>query len=347
MFISKNFKKYGVQGLRDAQWLLARPRLALEWWRTWHSLPVVSWIRGAQLFLAHDFKSAAVFYKRGLDLNRSHPARDCALVDLAYCHYREQRLEVALRILSLVREGSVALRDAFVLKAKIHDILGRTDKARRVLCEGLEQFPDDIKILLSYFHFALFNQETDARLESLKERLVSAKQDILLDDERRVAIDSALAHYEICLGNELRGERLLLKALSSGRAPFEAVILYGERLLDQSRVLQAREQLNRALRLSPRNPRPLRMLAESYFFFDDFKELDFAEQLAVQANRLADWKNFQNLELLQSILQEKGDNLGAELYREMAYRLKERYIHSLKNESQGKRANASSSRLLM
>jgi predicted Zn-dependent protease len=312
----KRFIHAQVQWADDLLWLAGRPKLIVEWYRMWGTTPSVCWLRAADAFINKDFKRAVGYYERGLAQKPAHVARHCAVMDLAYCRYRTGDLEGAATELQKLTAESVALRDAYLLLAKINDILGKPDQSLQVLGDGLLLFPQDLKLMLAYMHTSLFYGLFHSRLGEVREQVLQIKRGLMLDDERQVFIDAALAHYELRCGDAECAERMIVRVLATGKAPHEIVILRGERLFEQRRVIQAREQLGRAMRLAPRNPRPVRLLAESYLLSGDFQEPEWAEQLATVACRLTNWKNIECLELLSRAYDEKGDTSTAELLSE-------------------------------
>lgn len=311
-----------LRRLEDTVWLLSRPKLIVEWYRMWQTLPVTPWLRAADAFINKDFKLAVEYYQRGLAKKPNHPARHCAVMDLAYCRYRTGGLEEANELLSSLTSQSVALRDAYLLQAKISDFFGKAESALQIVSDGLMLFPDDLKLMLAYLHTSLFNGLYHARLGEIREHILTLKRTLLLDDDRQVLIDSALAHYELRCGDGEGAERMIARVLATGRAPHEIVLLRGERLLAQRRVLQAREQLGRVMRMAPRNPRPVRLLAESYLLPEEFHEPDYAEQLATLACKMTNWKNVECVDLLSRVYDEKGDTSTAELLGERCRGLK-------------------------
>ncbi len=305
-----------AEGIRNLFWLGARPKLVYDWYRMWGTLPVAHWLRAADCFIRKEFVAAALHYEKGLERNGKHPARHCARMDLAYCLYRNGEIERALQELRVVTESSVALRDAYLLRAKIEDILGRPEMAIRSLADGLALFPQDTRLLVGFIHICLFNDIEHPRLSEVRGVLLQQKRELLLDDNRQVLLDSALAHYELKIGDTESGDRMLVRVLATGMAPFEAIVIRGERLFEQRRMLQAREQLGRAMRLSPRNPRPARLLAESYLLPGDFCELDWAEQLAAVACKASAWQNPECIEIFARVMDSKGDASTTELLLE-------------------------------
>ncbi len=291
-------------------------RDAVKWYRLWGTMPVRSWIKAAACFKQQDFRSAIIFYQRGLETHASHPAAQSARLDLAYCKYRLNEIDEAYEELTTLVDGCTPLKDAYLLRSKIALIYGHASSALQTMERCLEYYPSDAKVISQYAHLALLNSMDPSQAEEVKQRLVGAKCRLSIEDHGNVLLDTALAHYEMVWGDIRRGERVLARVLATGRAPFEAVLLRGERLLAQGRILPARELLTRAMRMSSRDPRPVMMLSASYLRSGASSNLDWALQLAEAACRLSHWRNAECLGVLASVYEAKGDKGGAQLFLE-------------------------------
>lgn len=297
----------------SAVWLLARPHLAIDWIRMWKSLPVLSWIRAANAFVEADFTAASRFYEQGLQRHQRHPARHCARLDYAYCLFRLGKLVEATKELEdLLQEGAV-LKNAYLLLARLQHTQGASLAALSTICEYLEHSGDDVQALAAYIHVSGQSRIRLPKLAQIKADLAATKSKYLIDDHRQLIIDAALAHYEIRFGERPVGERLLARVLATGQAPTEAVLLRGEAFLEVGRIEQARQQLERAFRMSPQNPIAPRLLAETYLVPGEFSEPTWATQLAETACRLSAWKNPRCLEVLARAYESSGEDIGAEL----------------------------------
>lgn len=303
------------QRISDRLWLVRRPRLLLEWYRLWGTMPVPSWIRAAHFFQEGDFRSALEYYERGLLEHPSHRAAQCARLDIAYCKYRLDQLEEAVEELTRLTAGGAPLKDAHLLLAKIYHLLGRPLAAVSTLSRALEIFPADSQVACAYMHLALGTVPASDVIEELKDLLVSIKRDTGLEDVRHIHIDAALAHYETRCGDAELGDRMLARVLATGHAPFEAVILRAERLLDQQRIIPAREQLARAMAAMPRSSHPARLLAESYLIEGILYEPEWARQLATVACTTSHWQDARCLDVLIRAVEACGDVATAELFR--------------------------------
>ena len=308
----KVFGRVGfVQATRDA----------IRWYRLWGTLPVRSWIAAAECFKSEDFKKAEQLYRKGIAAQQFHPAAQSARLDLAYCLYRLDDFDGALQELNYLTGVRTRLKDAYILRAKICLIMGQISSALHTMSQCLELFPADARVLSQYAHFCLMAPIDIDAAEDLKQRLVAVKCRLALEDQDNVYLDTALSHYELRWGDIRRAERVLARVLATGRAPFEAVLMRGERLLAQGRVLPARELLTRAMRMSKKDPRPMLVLSASYLRAGSESNFDWAVQLAEAACRVSQWKNAECLSALAKALEFKGDKAKAQLFVERIKRL--------------------------
>lgn len=289
---------------------------AVKWYRLWGTVPVWSWVNAAAEFKRQDFRSAATLYRKGINKQPKHPAIQSAKLDLAYCLYRLGQFDEANLQLDEIIKEDTSLRDAYLLRAKISVIIGSCSSALRVLSSALRKFPDDARVVSQYAHVALMHPLEEELATEIKQRLVAIKCRLSLEDPENVLLDTALAQYEMVWGDMRRAERVLARVLATGKAPFEAVLLRGERLLSQGRVLPARELLTRAMRMSTRDPRPLMQLSASYLETAVSANYDWALQLAEQACQLSRWQHPECLNVLASVHEAKGDSARAQLYFE-------------------------------
>ncbi len=304
--------------VRDSLWLVARPQMAVEWFRMWHSAPIVKWLRAADYFVRGDYSRAGSYYSSGLLKHPNHGASNCARMDLAYCYYRLNKVEESIELLDGLILSRINLRDAYLLRSKLATIVGNPADGMAVLMIGLEVFPDDIGLLSASLHINLTSQLDARQLHETYVSLLKLKQQLSLEDDRQSVVDTAIAHYELRFGEPENGDRLLARVLATGSAPYEAVLLRGERLLRLGRILSAREQLTRAMRSAPRNPRPVQLLAETYLVPGYTEEPEFAEQLASAACRLSHWENPDCIEVLAEAYERKADYNSSELLKARA-----------------------------
>lgn len=315
--------------IRPSAWkkLFARARIFkkfsdyIRWYRLWRTLPVRAWVDGAVSFRDGDFREAARLYEEGLKQCPEHAAADFAQFDLAYCYFRSNLLGKSLATLRNLISSKAQVRDAYLLYAKILLIVGRAASAVGILEKAEAVFPQDPEILAAMMHASLYSSLPAERSAIIKDSLVRAKRALELDDLRNTHLDTALAHYEFFHGDTARGDRVLARVLASGQLSFEAIVLRGERLLALGRYLQAREQLTRAMRVAPEDPRPLLLLAQSYLFSgDDFQPL-WAVNLAETACRLSHWQNVQSISVLATAHEANNEEGKAQLFIELMKKL--------------------------
>jgi tetratricopeptide (TPR) repeat protein len=207
-----------------------------------------------------------------------------------------------------------SVRDAYLLYSRIQLSFGRPSSAITVLRRALEIMPEDVLLLSLLMQAKLRAGASAIELNSCKRRLLACKRKIHLDDARQYVVDTALAYYEIFVGDVETGERYLARVLASGKAPCDAILLRGERLIAQGRLLQAREQLTRAMLYAPRNPRAALILARSYLMDSKDRNPEWAFSLAETSCKLSGWMNAEALLVLVDSLRLLGEHDKAELF---------------------------------
>lgn len=281
--------------------------------KRWKTLPVYSWVKGAKMFEAGRFSDAAKQYKKGIEKRKAHPAINNAKFDLSYCLYRAGELQDSLEYLKQVTSKEETPKEAFLLQSRIYLVFGKQFNAIETLKECARRFPEDIAVLASLLHLLSHTDETKIT-RIIKDRLTVKRRLISVDDPKLELIDAAIAIYEIKRGDIKRGERLLSRVLSSGYAPYEAIVARGELWLNQGRVAQGREILNKAVKSCPRDTKPLLLLARSYMISGAAQNLDFAKQLATEAAQISNWQNSDVLSLLIEIHEARGEYELAEMF---------------------------------
>ena len=288
----------------------------VQWWGTWRTVPVFSWIRAAQMYRAGRFARAIQLYRKGLDKHTVHPARFCARMDLAYCLFRSHRYAEAEHELRSVINHSPRLKEAYARLGRLQIWTGRPLEACWTMRRALRVVDPDVE-LLSIFLMAVLDNGGPAYL--LKEAL--AALDSLSDKQRRdTRLEIVLARLAIYQGDKESGRSMLLRLATGLQAPFEAVVALAEVLLDEGRVANARQQLRRAMLVAPSHPRVLYLFAESYLREGPFQNVDFALQLAQSACQHTGWLGPRELHLLARTYDATGDRLSALL---LAYKAKD------------------------
>ena len=44
----------------------------LKWYKTWHTFPVLDWVRAAEYYKKGEFRHAADYYRRGINHHKKH-----------------------------------------------------------------------------------------------------------------------------------------------------------------------------------------------------------------------------------------------------------------------------------
>lgn len=310
----------GSRGL-DRMAVVKRIKEYVRWYRYWGTLPVPAWVKAADHFRAGRFKAAANCYRVGIKSHSEHPAIHSARFDLAYCLYRSDDYEGALAELSGLIQKRAAIKEAYLLYSRIKNAMGFVLSAKHAvsLCEQL--FANDPQVLSCLSHATVYSNGSSEELNVLRNKLYGLKQQLHLDDALSLHLDTAIAHMEIRFGDLKKGERLLARVLATGSAPYEAILLRGERLLEQGRVLIAREQLNRAMAASPKDPRPLALAARSYLRSGKDFQPEWALQLAESACKASHWQNSDCLSVLSRAYEARGEEAYASLLVEKIKKL--------------------------
>ena len=302
------------------------PRLYFRWIRRWRSVPIRSWLIAARLFESGDFISAVPHYVRGLTHHPKHPAAGNARFDLAYSLYRLGRIRAALAELELLVRNQPENRDATLLYGRLLFILGRSECALREIYQATEIFLNDPAPHVALLHLIADSPDSIVQDVAWRTRAYRSRAKLLtqLDlmpagSSPALAVEAALAAFDLRLGNREAGEQRVLRLLAGGSVGYEVLFMRGLQFLAADRVLQARELLTRATRLAPRDPRPVVYLAHSYLRAGAFESPLFALQLAQSAATSTEYSNPRVLDLLAEAHAAAGNCEEAELYRGLAY----------------------------
>ena len=113
---------------------------------------------------------------------------------------------------------------------------------------------------------------------------------------------------------------MLSQILTSGVVSKRAYLLKGQKLLNNSRIIQARELFRKAFAVDPLDPIPQMLIAETYATSTDQDEIKWAVQLAESACKSSKWNNPEVIETLIKVYQLNSELVKAELF---SARLKE------------------------
>lgn len=301
--------------------LIAKTGVWVTWFRVWKCLPVRSWVKAAQFYKNSDFVSAKRCYQDGIKKYPKHKAAALARLDLAYCYYRDGELENALVELHQIIDSKAVKKcseDVYYLLSRINYVLGNESEQMDYLRKGAKLFPDSIKIWTFYLHsLARHSCKTHnsimAEARFVKEFVEDLRRPLAITDANLDKLDTAIAHFMLVFDDVELGESMISRVLAGNTTPYEAILIRGSRLLESDRVLLARQQLTRAMGIDPRDPAPVRLLAESYMIEGQFYNVHWAEQLANSSCKISSWKNPKSLETLKRAYSEVEELDTAEL----------------------------------
>ncbi|MBX7139112.1 MAG: tetratricopeptide repeat protein [Oligoflexia bacterium] len=278
-----------------------------KWWKTWKTLPVLPWVRAASLYRAGKFDRAEAFYRKGIKRAPNHPAQFCARLDLAYCLFKSGKIEDAEKELRFVVTRLKKGREAPLRLARLQLWSGRSLEAAWTLRKALNEEPADLDIL-STFMLAVLEHGGPSYLwnEALNGWRALNEQQKQTPRMRALRARFALVMGEV---GEYRND--LEKTALNTDAPFEALLLFSETLLEEGKVAHARMELRRVLALEPNHPRTLSMLAEVYLRSGPFYNPEFAQQLASSACQSSGWLSAREMHILAEAYYHSGDNVSA------------------------------------
>ena len=286
------------------------------WMRIWKTAPVLTWMRAAEAFRTGNYSKAVEYYRRGLSKYPSHPAHFSARYDLAFCLEKLGCLEEAIQEISYIISLRTEIKDAYLFRSRLLMYIGKYSYALESLRIARSIFPEDILILVKYFHLAIDVGNNLEEVEKIREELLRLSKSIAVSSEveNYKEIQIALAHYELFRGDEIKGDQFLNKVIAEGQVNLYALLLKGQRLLANNRLIQAREQFRRAHLLDPMDPIPQILIAETYLSSGVKEELPWAIQLAESACRASKWTNPDAIETLIAAYQLNSELVKVELF---------------------------------
>lgn len=282
-------------------------KVYLQWWRTWKTLPVLSWIRAANLYREGRYQEAASFYSVGIRRHLHHPARISARLDLSYCLFKMKKVTEAERELSAVVAEFPEHREAYIRLARIQLWVGRCTEASLILQKGAELFEGDAEIS-ALLLFALIDQRAPRQqIVEASNRAKRAGEITPGHKLLRVAQARSLWYLGDREGGRTRSQALALEE----PALFEAVVTYAEILLEEKRIDEAMRHMRRALQVSPNHPRVLSLLARAYLFDSENYNPEFSQQVAITACQSSSWASPRDMHILAEAYLRTGDRLSA------------------------------------
>lgn len=294
----------------------------ISWVNHWHSLPVRSWIKGAEFFQRGDFQRAAEYYLKGL---RSHPesrARVNALLDLSHCFFRMRQFDQAEIFLRQVTVAFPNIREGHLRLARLQLWLGYSTEAIWTLRVCLQRIAADPEIA-ALFISAVIDSGADATSVKEARHLLSQMH---YDSEGFPALEVARARLEMITSTSSNSREEISKLAALNKGPFDAVVAFAEVLLNEGKLAYARHHLHRALSVAPEHPKVLRLLALSYLHEGVFYEPNYAVQIALRACQVTAWRGIQELYILAQAYVTQGDRSSALIVALQAKKIAARLI---------------------
>ena len=282
-------------------------QLFAQWWRTWKTFPVYSWIQAAQFYRRGAYAEAENCYRRGLVRNPFHPARASAHLDYAYCLFKQRKIRESEVELKKIIASYPELREGYIRLARLQMWLGRSGDASLTLRRGGQRFVFDADIC-ALLLLTLIDQEASRYL--IAEAIAKAKIAIKNSPDHKL-LRIALARCAFYSGERERGKAQLAAFACEDPALFEAVLIYAEVLLLENKAEDSLRHLRRALQVSPNHPRVLSLIAKAYLADSPSCNPDFSQQLAIMACQSSAWISSRDLHQLAESYVVRGDKLSA------------------------------------
>lgn len=280
-----------------------------KWWTTWRTLPVFSWVKAAHLYRAGRFVEAEGHYAKGLQRFGSHPAQYCARLDYAYCLFKSRKFEEAEKQLRAVIAGLPKASEGYLRLARLQIWTGHSLDAAWTMRRAITEIGVTPELAAT---FLLSVVENGGPKYLLREAL-SAADKVEVDNSHSAhkKLMAARARLAFCEERSEGSVHELEKIAEETEAPFEAILLYAETLIDQGKIGEARKQLRRTLAAAPEHPRVLSMLAETYLQSGMFYEPLYAQQLATTACQCTNWQSPREMHILAESYYHVGDKIAA------------------------------------
>ncbi len=285
----------------------SRVGLFKEWVRVWRSIPVASWIDAAELYKAGRYDEAAALYKKGLRNHPLNPARMGALLDIAHCHYKLKQFEDAEQYLRQAITAFPAEREAYVRLARLQLWLGYASEAAWTIKMCLAHVAPDPELATLFVSAVVETGGVIYFVNEAKDLLAN----LHCEREAYPRLEVAKARFDLMLGESESARDELARLAAIDRGPFEAVVSFGQVLIEEGKTAYARHQLHRSLIVSPEHPKVLRLLARSYLVEGPFFEPEYAVQLAVRACQSTAWHGIHEMHVLADAYALSGDKVSA------------------------------------
>lgn len=275
-----------------------------RWWKTWGTLPVLAWVRGAALYRAGRFDLAEPYYRLGLDRHPSHPARFSARLDLAFCLFKTNRLTESEEQLKFVTTNAPHLREGYVRLAKLQSWSGRPLEAAWTMRRACKEISIDSEMVALFLLGAVDNAGPSYLIKEAS--ALSSKL-----DQSSPLLATAISRLHAFQGKTQRARIELSRIASQSNAPIESLLGYADILIEDEQIEDARLVLKRALALNPEHPRVLSSIAQTYLKAGECYNPDYARQLATTGCQNSNWTSPREMHILAESYYHLGDKIGA------------------------------------
>lgn len=279
----------------------------VDWVSRWRTLPVRSWIKGAELYQSGEFFKAAELYKQGLSTHPHNPARVNALLDLSHCLFKLQRFDEAEVFLRQVTASFPEVREGYVRLARLQLWLGYATEALWTMRVCLQRIPVDPEIVTLFIN-AVVDSGADASAVHEAHTILGR---VHCDAGGFPGLEVARARLSFASSQCDDSRSDISRLASRDRGPFDAVVTFAEVLISEGKLAYARHHLHRAFTVAPEHPKVMRLLAVSYLHEGPFFEPEFAVQLAVRACQVTAWRGIHELYILAQAYVAHGDKAAA------------------------------------
>ena len=310
--------------------LFTKLKKQFSWMSIWKTLPCNEWISAADFYLNDEFEKAHELYLAGLKRYDNHPARYCAMLDDAYCLFRLDQFDDAIKQLKSVQADLPNSKQAMLRLAYINNWIGNNLETVWTIRNYLNTYPsNDLNLILSLFT-CLFDAKAP-------EHLLIELDDFLNEQEKEFTNQKALFSGFRAIIAYKRGRSFDIEEIAnfdfsfSETKPLVFSLLIAKLLIEEAEFELARKELREAMSKFSGHPRTLSMVAESYLAEYQFcierndHLLTYAMQLATDSAKASAWKSPREIKLLAKIHQEFGDKTSAFLLASKAQELSHNY----------------------
>ena len=278
-----------------------------RWWKTWRTLPVRAWVKGASLYRAGRFQEAESFYREGLKRNPHHPARFSARLDLAFCLFKTGRLSESEEHLRYVTAHAPFLREGYIRLSRLQLWSGRPLEAAWTLRRSAKELQIDAELVAMFIISVLENGGPDYLLREA----IALSVNLDSKESESLILETALARLDAFQGKSDKAQAEYLRILGRSDAPIEAIIGLAEILIEHDEIEEARLVLKRGIAMYPEYPRILSMIGQTYLRSGERFNADYARQLATSACQNSGWMSPREMHILAEAYYHLGDKIGA------------------------------------